>query len=103
MFWLDEAAPEAAEHAQEAEHHTPIIVELVNHWFGESAHAFQLKHTKPKWDWLLGKFGSSAEAAFGPYTAENAIPRSEEHTSELQSQSNLVCRLLLEKKKNKKT
>src|SRR5688572_32202164 len=28
--------------------------------------------------------------------------RSEEHTSELQSQSNLVCRLLLEKKKNDK-
>src|SRR2546430_8061679 len=31
----------------------------------------------------------------GPQSA-----RSEEHTSELQSQSNLVCRLLLEKKKN---
>src|SRR2546430_10672263 len=30
-----------------------------------------------------------------------AIGRSEEHTSELQSQSNLVCRLLLEKKKKK--
>src|SRR2546427_7104865 len=29
--------------------------------------------------------------------------RSEEHTSELQSQSNLVCRLLLEKKKKKET
>src|SRR2546430_10689773 len=29
--------------------------------------------------------------------------RSEEHTSELQSQSNLVCRLLLEKKKPSKT
>src|SRR5688572_32132473 len=29
-------------------------------------------------------------------------PRSEEHTSELQSQSNLVCRLLLEKKNKKK-
>src|SRR5688572_32177016 len=29
--------------------------------------------------------------------------RSEEHTSELQSQSNLVCRLLLEKKKHKHT
>src|SRR2546427_6613193 len=28
-------------------------------------------------------------------------PRSEEHTSELQSQSNLVCRLLLEKKKKR--
>src|SRR2546430_11624692 len=30
---------------------------------------------------------------------EEAEPRSEEHTSELQSQSNLVCRLLLEQKK----
>src|SRR2546430_6955324 len=29
-----------------------------------------------------------------------AVRRSEEHTSELQSQSNLVCRLLLEKKKH---
>src|SRR5690606_42091704 len=29
-------------------------------------------------------------------------PRSEEHTSELQSRENLVCRLLLEKKKNQK-
>src|SRR5688572_33429483 len=29
------------------------------------------------------------------------VNRSEEHTSELQSQSNLVCRLLLEKKKKK--
>src|SRR5688572_31638496 len=32
--------------------------------------------------------------------ARCAFPRSEEHTSELQSQSNLVCRLLLEKKKS---
>src|SRR5688572_32330500 len=31
-----------------------------------------------------------------------AYARSEEHTSELQSQSNLVCRLLLEKKKQKR-
>src|SRR5438034_2090551 len=30
------------------------------------------------------------------------VPRSEEHTSELQSHSDLVCRLLLEKKNNKK-
>src|SRR2546427_7314041 len=35
-------------------------------------------------------------------SAEDAGSRSEEHTSELQSQSNLVCRLLLEKKKKKK-
>src|SRR5256886_4387093 len=33
---------------------------------------------------------------------EIARDRSEEHTSELQSQSNLVCRLLLEKKKHKR-
>src|SRR5688572_32341407 len=32
----------------------------------------------------------------------SGLSRSEEHTSELQSQSNLVCRLLLEKKKKKK-
>src|SRR2546430_10599884 len=31
----------------------------------------------------------------------SSLKRSEEHTSELQSQSNLVCRLLLEKKKKK--
>src|SRR5258706_8252279 len=31
---------------------------------------------------------------------DGAYPRSEEHTSELQSLTNLVCRLLLEKKKN---
>src|SRR2546427_1710496 len=34
-------------------------------------------------------------------TAVSPDERSEEHTSELQSQSNLVCRLLLEKKKTK--
>src|SRR2546427_5020976 len=34
--------------------------------------------------------------------ADYCTRRSEEHTSELQSQSNLVCRLLLEKKKNNK-
>src|SRR3989475_2746625 len=38
------------------------------------------------------------DESLGP--AEQA-ERSEEHTSELQSQSNLVCRLLLEKKKKK--
>src|SRR5688572_32723187 len=37
-----------------------------------------------------------------PRNAERVrVMRSEEHTSELQSQSNLVCRLLLEKKKKK--
>src|SRR2546427_4557889 len=36
-------------------------------------------------------------------SAERKWARSEEHTSELQSQSNLVCRLLLEKKKNQQS
>src|SRR5258708_28152592 len=35
--------------------------------------------------------------------AAAAAPRSEEHTSELQSPDHLVCRLLLEKKKNKRS
>src|SRR2546430_13535628 len=38
-----------------------------------------------------------------PCAGPGDVGRSEEHTSELQSQSNLVCRLLLEKKKKKKT
>src|SRR2546430_17240740 len=37
--------------------------------------------------------------AVGRHPADRGMERSEEHTSELQSQSNLVCRLLLEKKK----
>src|SRR5437773_10577623 len=37
------------------------------------------------------------------YVIENIAVRSEEHTSELQSHHDLVCRLLLEKKKKKKT
>src|SRR2546427_8451334 len=50
----------------------------------------------------LTRFTSSY--ASGPFSVSHKAPvtgsiRSEEHTSELQSQSNLVCRLLLEKKK----
>src|SRR5688572_32292635 len=37
-----------------------------------------------------------------PPELKDKAKRSEEHTSELQSQSNLVCRLLLEKKKKKR-
>src|SRR2546430_4328501 len=43
---------------------------------------------------FLRRVGHPRAAAHGVA----ALPRSEEHTSELQSQSNLVCRLLLEKK-----
>src|SRR2546427_13175726 len=44
--------------------------------------------------------GLSVAETLEPGATPNHL-RSEEHTSELQSQSNLVCRLLLEKKKNK--
>src|SRR6266851_6046107 len=37
----------------------------------------------------------------GRYGGDDEAPRSEEHTSELQSHHDLVCRLLLEKKKKK--
>src|SRR2546428_12672347 len=48
---------------------------------------------------LLSKSGASGEV-FGLVSQNNSSERSEEHTSELQSRSDLVCRLLLEKKKN---
>src|SRR5256885_3823557 len=55
-----------------------------------------------------GCHGAEAEGGRGPNLARgdrvrrltNRQLRSEEHTSELQSPCNLVCRLLLEKKKN---
>src|SRR2546430_10263836 len=49
--------------------------------------------------------GASADPAAGRVVSLTLTPtrvRSEEHTSELQSQSNLVCRLLLEKKKSQR-
>src|SRR2546430_13392767 len=55
---------------------------------------------------LLGKPGTSSDvmalARKAPTRVNIPASRSEEHTSELQSQSNLVCRLLLEKKKKAK-
>src|SRR5256885_6185477 len=42
---------------------------------------------------------SCSTTTVSPSTSSSSRPRSEEHTSELQSPCNLVCRLLLEKKK----
>src|SRR5690606_41493887 len=47
----------------------------------------------------IGTLDSSDRAAIGRICRDSDL-RSEEHTSELQSRENLVCRLLLEKKKN---
>src|SRR2546430_13181306 len=54
-----------------------------------------------------GRTPASSSSITAPTTSVTrrsppAAARSEEHTSELQSQSNLVCRLLLEKKKHTK-
>src|SRR5438132_1977086 len=58
---------------------------------------------------MFGSFGFDHLASGSPYLRFDAAAadgadhrRSEEHTSELQSHSDLVCRLLLEKKKHKK-
>src|SRR6266850_8295632 len=73
MFWLQEAAEKGAEHAEEAEQ-APIIVQLVNHYFGEWAYRFEMNYTYPLWSKFFAKFGTTPEAVFGPYTPENAIP-----------------------------
>src|SRR2546427_1335623 len=56
-------------------------------------------------DWIeaqLRSYGCSDVSRLKyDYQPPSSPSRSEEHTSELQSQSNLVCRLLLEKKKKK--
>src|SRR5256885_7555957 len=47
--------------------------------------------------------GADSDAGQRGFAARRPVFRSEEHTSELQSPCNLVCRLLLEKKKKKHT
>ena len=74
MFWLLEAAHEGAEHAEEEAHATPIIVQWVNQLIGEPVYRFEMHYTKPLWDNFLGKFGTNAESAFGPYSPETAVP-----------------------------
>src|SRR2546427_5354042 len=70
----------------------PIVVQMVFNLIGGA------------WTDRLGGMNISLVAFVATAAAGTmfAASRSEEHTSELQSQSNLVCRLLLEKKKKKK-
>src|SRR5690606_41067337 len=55
---------------------------------------------RPDWSRTVAPVRGSAAAH--PGSRARTARRSEEHTSELQSRENLVCRLLLEKKKQKK-
>jgi F-type H+-transporting ATPase subunit a len=55
-------------------HHTPLIVEFVNHYLGEPLHRIQMQTTHRFWTWFFEKIGTTPEAVFGEYTPENAIP-----------------------------
>jgi F-type H+-transporting ATPase subunit a len=71
MFLLNtETAAKAAEQTE----HVPIVVRLVNEYFGQFAYDFEMKYTHPLWTKILGKFGTTPDAAFGVYTPANAIP-----------------------------
>src|SRR2546426_7655074 len=56
--------------------------------------------TQPRTLWMSWVIGSNARPDNSRFPQQALLSRSEEHTSELQSPCNLVCRLLLEKKKN---
>jgi F-type H+-transporting ATPase subunit a len=59
----------------EAAEHTPLIVEFVNHYFGEPVYQLQLKTTKPMWTAFFARFGTTPEKVFGvEYSAGTAIP-----------------------------
>src|SRR2546425_3887625 len=72
----------------------------------QSARELALARKRPEPVGVLastGVWAGNMVGDFGGWTGLSLRVRSEEHTSELQSLAYLVCRLLLEKKKKKKT
>src|SRR5687767_15774353 len=76
--------PELVAFGADTGHHAHEVVELLGQGKG-----------------LVPEFGKGGGQQHGAAHHRQRILRSEEHTSELQSLAYLVCRLLLEKKKNK--
>src|SRR2546427_2234371 len=72
--------------------YTTLFRSALVHHFLRGASLAEMSEAANQW-------GSWVASQVGAMPVPDAA-RSEEHTSELQSQSNLVCRLLLEKKKN---
>src|SRR2546421_7054118 len=62
--------------------------------FRSASTALRMRFSKTCCSWILSPRTTGS-------SVESRMRRSEEHTSELQSRSDLVCRLLLEKKKKK--
>jgi F-type H+-transporting ATPase subunit a len=59
----------------ESGEHVPLIVDFVNHYFGEPMYRFEMAYTRPVWAKLFAKMGTTPEAVFGaPYSPETAIP-----------------------------
>ncbi|MBK9438706.1 MAG: hypothetical protein IPN51_12150 [Chloracidobacterium sp.] len=42
-------------------HHTPLIVEFINHYVGEPVYHFQMAYTRPIWVAFFNKFGTTPE------------------------------------------
>ena len=56
-------------------HHTPLIVDFINHYVGEPLYRIQMATTHVWWTAFFKKFGTTPEKVFGAeYSPENAIP-----------------------------
>src|SRR5690606_40127860 len=82
-----------SEHGAPTEHVPAILESPVDNKYRKSRSKARLKQRE---DIIL-----STDQLFSTILKADNQTRSEEHTSELQSRENLVCRLLLEKKKKK--
>src|SRR5206468_11164717 len=80
------------------------LLRVSPHSSGAGHHGRRARHASPRGDQSRGLCGrpSPRRGRRGEGRPQRPRDRSEEHTSELQSRSDLVCRLLLEKKKKKK-
>src|SRR5690606_40337530 len=74
----------------------PTFREFTEVWVSDMSVEWRESHKKT----VMINLNSYVLPAFGEKRISDITKRSEEHTSELQSRENLVCRLLLEKKKN---
>src|SRR5699024_12186176 len=79
---------------------TNIVQKLTNEpYFGQPYRMFNAGKMRIA---VLGAYGGYKEEKTKQISMVNLVTRSEEHTSELQSRFDLVCRLLLEKKRKKR-